>query len=449
METKSNARVAPLLLLGVLVFSSGVAHAERWRGFYEQETLAYWSKEMPPGIKENLREVVWPKLTAQERQALAGVALSFPRENAQHAMNFYAQWNATRREVVLPISSLRFYGDLALAYAWLNKNNYSVDPVTDYLAMLKYQWPTQLAGKRHRPSDVLGIPADARDDPQVQRTFQRTFGSGIIFVLAHELGHIYHRHPNTADIPLEASRANEQEADAFALEIMRRLGEAPLGAPIFFTILAHLESYSGDTEHRDANQRTHPVTASRIKAIARALEKSADDFSKTSTNASATRLQLRRVALEFDTIALALSDSGVQELMRQKGLSARPELLGPRRVDEPVAAASAARGDSLPFNGAYTGEWINTKGTDLPGTLILTRRGNDVSGTYSFGVGNLALTGVIADGKLYYNWKWGTDYFGKGVLEQVSERDELTGTWGYTKADAGAGTWKLRRSAGE
>jgi hypothetical protein len=44
-----------------------------------------------------------------------------------------------------------------------------------------------------------------------------------------------------------------------------------------------------------------------------------------------------------------------------------------------------------------------------------------------------------------YEWKWGTDYFGRGRLRAQEGGRVLTGTWGYTRAAEGAGTWQLRR----
>jgi hypothetical protein len=447
MEKRSSAISAFYLLFFGALMSCGVADAANWSGFYDKKTLTYWGEQMPPGINENLHEVVWPKLTQEEKEALAGVVLSFPPEDSQHPMNFYAQANGQRKTIVMPVSSLRFYGDLAMAYAWLNTNKYSLDPVTDYLAMLKYQWPAKLTTKPYRPLEVLGIPANAREDSHVYNVFQRAFGTCVVFVMAHELGHLYYRHPSYDTVSAEAARANEEQADQFALEIMRRIGEAPLGMPLFFTILAHLESYSGDAGYLENRARsTHPVTAGRIRAIARALEKSSEDYSRTGANPAKKSLDIRNVATQLDVIAVNLEDKGVQELLRQKGLSAQPELLGPRRPGESVAIDSGTPGESRTlFSGAYHGEWIDAKGISLPVDLILKRQGKDVTGTYSFGVGNLTLSGVIDGEQLHYDWKLGNDYFGKGLLQASPTSEELLGTWGYTKSDKGAGIWKLRR----
>jgi hypothetical protein len=48
--------------------------------------------------------------------------------------------------------------------------------------------------------------------------------------------------------------------------------------------------------------------------------------------------------------------------------------------------------------------------------------------------------------ELSFNWKWGTQYFGKGVLKHNASSGKLTGTWGYTQAATGAGTWELDRA---
>jgi hypothetical protein len=448
MEKKNRIISGTYLLFCLALMSCGAAQAADWSGFYDKKTLTYWGEQMPPGINENLREVVWPKLTQEEKKKLAGVVLSFPLEDSQHPMNFYAPVDEQRKAVVMPISSLRFYGDLAMAYAWLNTNNYSLDSVTDYLAMLKYQWPGKLMTKPYRPMEVLGIPASAREDPQVMSVFQRAFGTCVVFIMAHELGHLYYQHPPYESVGLEVARSNEEQADQFALEIMRRIGDAPLGMPLFFTILAHLESYSGDPNHLANRARsTHPVTAGRIRAIARALERNSEDYSRTGANPVKKSLEIKNVATQLDVIAINLEDKGVQELLRQKGLSAQPEMLGPRRPGEHSStAAGKSAGSHVLFNGAYQGDWLNEKGTSFPGELILKRQGENVTGTYSFGAGSVTLKGVIDGERLYYNWKWGTEYFGKGVLQAATPAgEELSGTWGYTKADQGAGTWKLRR----
>jgi hypothetical protein len=73
-----------------------------------------------------------------------------------------------------------------------------------------------------------------------------------------------------------------------------------------------------------------------------------------------------------------------------------------------------------------------------------------VRSEYGFGEGQVTSTvtieGLTDGNELSFNWKWGTQYFGKGVLKRDSSGARLTGSWGYTQADSGAGTWELYRA---
>jgi Peptidase family M48 len=435
---RSLARLLPLTLLLI----PAQAAAQGWGGFYDRQTLVYWHGQTPPGVEENFREVIWPKLTPEEKRTLGRVTLDFPLEDARHPMNFYAGSRGGQNIITLPMSSLRFFGDVALAHAWLNQSGYSTDPITDYLAMLKYQWPDGLAGRRYRPRDVLGIPDNATANPRVAGQFQRIFGTAIVFVLGHELGHLYHRH-GTSVTP-EASRRDEEEADRFGMEIMRRIGEAPVGMVPFFSVFAHLAPYSSDPNYLERRARaTHPVTSSRLRAVADGIESNAADFSRTGT-ALATLVKL---AGEVRAFAGIFDDEGAQALIRQKGQAARPEQLGPRKPGAIIAATPpVGGGPAVPFSGNYRGKWLNARGTDFDVEMALTRQGDTVRGSYTFGVGPVTIEGTVEAGTLFYNWKWGTAYFGKGVLKPDASGQELNGTWGYTRAESGAGTWQLRRA---
>ena len=83
---RSLARLLPLTLLLI----PAQAAAQGWGGFYDRQTLVYWHGQTPPGVEENFREVIWPKLTPEEKRTLGRVTLDFPLEDARHPMNFYA-----------------------------------------------------------------------------------------------------------------------------------------------------------------------------------------------------------------------------------------------------------------------------------------------------------------------------------------------------------------------
>lgn len=299
----------------------------RWQGFYDRAPLDRTESQTTPDIQAILEQDIPRQLTAEERRRLAGVRIEFPREDATHPLGFYSNWSTKR--VVFPVSSLRFLRDVFSAYAWLSVNKFDLQPVTDYLCMIGYQWPDRLRGVAHTPEEALGVPAHAVTESTVGARFQQLFGTAIVFVLGHELGHIYHQHPSYDSISPEQARRQEQEADAFALSIAQRMGEAPVGAALYFHILTHLEPFPGDEGFRsDRANRTHPLSPSRIEAIAANIERNAERFASRSGNA---RLAVT-IAGDLRTVARVLSDEAAQRTLRQRGLSVRPEHLRPRRT---------------------------------------------------------------------------------------------------------------------
>jgi hypothetical protein len=63
-------------LLALLVASP--AFAKDMGSLYDDATLGHWQERYQEGILWNVENVIWPRLSAQERQRLAGVNLCFP-----------------------------------------------------------------------------------------------------------------------------------------------------------------------------------------------------------------------------------------------------------------------------------------------------------------------------------------------------------------------------------
>jgi hypothetical protein len=427
----------------LLPLTAGAAD-NRWSGFHSQETLRYWSTQTPPGIEENLRQVLLPKLDSAERRRIGEVTLKFPLEDGSHPMNFAADPGTAT--IYFPISSTRFFGDITLAYSWLQANGYSLDPVTDYLSMLKYQWPSSLRGKAYRPLEALGIPDNAREDARAYAIFQKAYASAVVFILGHELGHIHYRHaPYSAVTPAEAQR-QETECDEFSLELMRRIGAAPIGITIYFSSLAHLQLVPGDRDYEaQKSRRTHPLSGARLSKVAAGIRRHADDMARTDPDIPKARATLLRVATEIETIGRLVDDPGVLGLLRQKGQTIGLDDLKPRRPGATLPVNSrAATGSAIAFDGVYSGAWLDAKGTDLTGRMTLTRAGNRVQGKFTFGIGNMEISdGDVEGDVLNFKWRWGTDYFGRGTLK--ANGDSLSGTWGYTAKSDGGGTWRFSR----
>lgn len=431
-----------LLLAGAAALAQSPSRA----AFYSRAERSDTAARATPGILENWTQVIRPALEPAERRALASagfeVPVDLPAGVPDQLLNFYA---TTDGRVVLPAGSVRLLRDLVTAWLWLDAKGHSTNPVSEYLAVLKYRWASgEFADQEHRPLPVLGVPENAREHPLIADKFARVFSGALFFVMAHELGHLLHAHqgigvPGTTR-DSAASIRQEAEADEFALEIMRRVGAVPDGAALFFTLSAALQAYPSDLVAGDLPLPSHPLSAERVLALAQGLDEHARGFARGLGGAQAeVRVHAIASALREEVVP-ALASPTVQDFWRQKGLRASLADFGPR-ASEP-AAPSAGTGV---FAGEFSGQWIDASGTAIEVRMKLEDRAGKVIGSYRFGENLARVEGVVEQGRLLYGWSWGADYFGHGVLESSDSGRTLTGTWGYTRKDSGGGTWTLRR----
>lgn len=447
---KFLATLAAAVLSSNASLATDARFSGSWSGFYDRPTLAQTAENLRPGILDNWQNVIQPALTAEERRRLEKVRFVFDLENPDSALNFFA----ISGEVHLPASSVRMLGDLVASWMWLNQRGHSTATVNEYLAILKYQWNSgALRSQRYRPLEVLGVPAGVRDDSAIADEYARVISNALFFIVGHELGHVLYEHQGIVAKDAAASArsiAQEQKADAFALELMRRIGEAPIGVPLFFTFMTALEPALGDPGY--GRPRTHPQSSERIRAVATALRTQARGFARGFKDPSIAVAKVNAIAdlLVNDaapdrSVVAALESPVIQDLWRQKGLKGRLEDLKPRATTELASLGAALRpnGSQL-FDGTYQGKWVNQKGTDFEVRMELKRNGETVVGSWTFGPNRVAVDGFVKDGRLYFDWKWGADYFGKGELYPQPD-GRLAGTWGYTRKASGGGTWLLAR----
>jgi Peptidase family M48 len=416
------------VFLALLLLVTGIATARAqcpptfdWRGFYPPEILDRVAQRSTPGLRANFDEVVLPRLTDQERAVLKDVRLDLSqREYRQHPLNFYA---AQGGQVVLPLSSVRLINDLTLALAWLNRNDLPEKRVFDYAAMLAYRGPAP-DGVRVSPLSALGIPLDADSDPAVESLHQKMFGGMMVFVMAHELGHLFHDHH--ADVGAAQSRAQENEADAFAVDLMARIGAAPIGVSFYFLMAAPFECPASST---------HPLSGERVARLASAITEQASVFVRDKPDPTRERQLVEGIAAELQKVAALVDDPDVRHATRQVGMSFS--------VTDFAAASSPGRGrltlEKQTFEGSYSGQWVDASGTALDINMVLKRQGEIVRGKYEFGLGSVELEGIVDGDQFNYAWRWGNDHFGRGSLRSTTG-GRLQGTWGYTQRSEGGGT---------
>lgn len=439
-----------ILLLPIAV------HAKDWSSLYDDVTLAYWQTRYPRSIEWNFKNVILRVLTPAERRALAGVTLQFPlRGFKSDPLEFYASLNPPT--VTIPILSVKFFDDLSIAYTWLSVNDYSPETVTNYVAMLKYNPPGRFPGGRYPPPlKALRVPDNALANPRVDELSQKILKSAVVWVLAHELGHIYHRHPGyVPGVTRKQAQSNEEEADRFATEIMRRIGELPGGMVNFFMVAAHWwpnrGDFSSDKEWEEylEKEATHPFTAQRLLALAARLEEAAGDFARSETDYAAGVERARYIAKRVSTIAGILQDTDVQRSIALTARATGLASLAPRRLGEllapPPQESEPGPASGLAFHGTYEGEFSSGSARErLRIRMVFHRSREQVTGRYSYGLGEGTISGVVKGDTLDFQWREGGSD-GRGILRATEQGAAFSGTWGTGDSRNNGGGWYGRR----
>lgn len=275
---KSIAVIAITLLL-----SHSSANADFPKSMYGFAKLQQEQVRYERVINEFYKTILLRQLDERERDALLGKTfLEFPTVGSQ-LLEFYTKWQSDRATVFLPVSSLLFLEDLTTAFAWLHVNGYSAETVEEYVTMLKYKDASEFPGGRYpAPLEALSVPQNALSDKRVDTLGLRLRNTAYAFIILHELAHFLHRHGSYNQISTEQARMNETDADRFALKVLERADTIPGGIIVFFAAQVNSEPNKGqflaerkseaDWQRYVQTKLTHPLTAERLKAIARYLD---------------------------------------------------------------------------------------------------------------------------------------------------------------------------------
>ena len=393
----------------------------------------------------NLNQVFLPKLTVEERRRLQGLDVQFPLRGPERQLFEY--FATAPAKVVLPVMSIRFLADLSVAYAWLQSQGYTLETVTDYVSMLKYQPPARFGGRYPDPRAALQIPPNAVDDPRVDLISGKILNESLSFILLHEVGHILYRHPGYGPgVPRERARENEDQADRFALEVLRRVGQPIDGLLFWFLSAAHFvphrADFGSDAEYQaHLRSDTHPLTSERMRRLSEYLRTHAGDYGRLQANPARAAEVIRGTAAAIDAeVVPVLADPDQQRLMAMKGQRVSLETLAPRRPGETMPAPSPALGTGVQsFDGVFDGRLSDRTGA-LPARTILRRQGDRVTGIYSYGVGQGEITGIVEGDTLVFVWQSGGAR-GRARVRAGPGGVEFEGTWGFGDAATGGGVW--------
>src|SRR4030095_1867891 len=253
--------------------------------FYSQEKLqadaARWSEQ----IRAEYRDTIRPQLTDEERSALGTIKIEVPL-TGHHGDPF--EFYYENGKVNLTALSLRFFSDVCVANAWLNAHGYDGTTVRDYVGVLFREAMASPRAPLPAVFRTLGVPDNARAESAFSNRADRNFGNTVVFLLAHELGHALKKHRTDLRDPI-VKRKQEIEADTFAIEMMRRIGQVPLGFEFWFDVehaghVAPVKFHNQDEWQKSLAGLYHPVTTERLEALAAAIEKAPDSFARNQAN---------------------------------------------------------------------------------------------------------------------------------------------------------------------
>jgi hypothetical protein len=411
-----------------------------------QADAARWSEQ----IQAEYRDTILPQLTDEERSALGTVKIEVPLSGPNgDPFSFYTDDKGT---IYLPAFSLRFFSDLCVANAWLNAHGYDGTTVRDYVGVLLREAILSPGAPLPTVFRTLGVPDNAREESAVANRVDRNFGNTIVFLLTHELGHALKKHDTHSRDPVQ-KRRQEIEADAFAIEVMRRIGQVPLGVEFWFDVerIGHVQGIRRVTSARFPTEAEwqkylagldHPVTSERLDALATAVEKAPDSFARNQADQARWTRNSKIFAqyMRLGAPSAAIGAARVAEYERVRDLHL--EDLKPRK-----AAFTMPGSDQEPaFNGLFAVRRTAAEGGQDRMDLLLLRMGDDVTGGYSNGKIDGFIQGDIRNGVLHFTWREGNAN-GHGVAQAQGET--LRGTWGLGESEQGAGEFSAERQKKE
>ena len=116
------------------------------------------------------------------------------------------------------------------------------------------------------------------------------------------------------------------QADAFASDVMHRIGVTPQALAFFFTATSWFEPVRGDFDTAaayDAYRRqlqTHPLSAERLVAIATRMEKGAAGIARAEPQRTHAEQTIRRAGADIRKIGLELNDPKIREYQKYRGM---------------------------------------------------------------------------------------------------------------------------------
>ena len=212
------------------------------------------------------------------------VVFEFPLR-AQTPVSFGVTDRDGQSTIIFPLESWRFINDVSLLGAWFSVAGCGGAPI---LAMWSYLHDAlYLQQSAEPPFEAFGLDREAVLQNEDAQDYLGWVSDDMrTFILAHEYGHVALGHDR--DLPLEALRDQEWEADRFALEHFLRLERMPIGLLQYLVIATYAEPHPDDID-----ALTHPPTTERALAALDFLSEHALALSNNLTDPPVAAAELR------------------------------------------------------------------------------------------------------------------------------------------------------------
>ncbi len=302
------------------------AFAADFSSLYDGEKLKAEGPRLRADLNLVIAQEITPFLTLEQLHAFSRIEIASPLTSPPdpNPLDFYSPGEG---RITVPLMTIAFVEDMAQAYSWLWANHYSSRTVDEYLGMLRARRPEDFPNQRYpSPLVALHIPADATADPAVAKMMARVRGTTLSFILLHQLGHLNYV-TSTEDAAMRRNHVNgaEERADAFALEVMKKNSETPVG----LLMLIHGMMYLPASPPKD-----HPLSDGRLMAMADYLDGRVREFAEGRADRQLARIAIQSLAGHLRQAARFLSDPTGQELWAEQGRKTGVADLAPRLLSE-------------------------------------------------------------------------------------------------------------------
>jgi hypothetical protein len=313
-----------LVVCALLLASSALCGD--WSSLYDAKQLESQRERLSKDLNSVIAQEIEPFLTSAQRHAISDIRIDLPlsAEPAANPLDFYS---AHAGNITLPLLTVAFVDDMAEAYAWLWANRYSSLTVDEYLGMLRNRAAGDFPGNRYpAPLEALHIPANALENPAVAQMTDRVRATTLSFMLLHQFGHLNHRTVSEeATVKHDGVDGEEEFADRFALEAMKKNSETPAGLLMLIHGMLYLPA---------APPKQHPVTRQRLNAMADYLDTRVKEFATGRPDRKVATVAIHALADHMRRAALFLSDSTGQRLWAEQSSQTTVASLLPRRVGQ-------------------------------------------------------------------------------------------------------------------